>query len=67
MIIDLVGLKAVITYAPLPTDDPRQRRPDITRAREMLDWQPRIALREGLLRTIAYFDGLLAGTTATTS
>ncbi len=61
MVIDLIGSKAAIAYAPLPTDDPRQRRPDITRARQSLDWQPKIALREGLLRTIAYFDRLLAG------
>jgi UDP-glucuronate decarboxylase len=41
---------------PLPSDDPRQRRPDITRAHRLLDWRPEIGLREGLLRTIAYFE-----------
>jgi UDP-glucuronate decarboxylase len=43
----------------LPSDDPRQRQPDIRKARETLGWEPTIALREGLVRTIAYFDDLL--------
>ncbi|HEX8652770.1 MAG TPA: UDP-glucuronic acid decarboxylase family protein [Pyrinomonadaceae bacterium] len=46
---------APVKYYPLPQDDPRQRQPDITRARELLGWQPTIPLREGLERTIAYF------------
>jgi len=45
-----------ITYRPLPQDDPTQRRPDITRARQLLGWAPTIALREGLRRTIPYFE-----------
>ena len=45
---------------PLPADDPRQRQPNITRAKEQLNWQPRIPLREGLRHTIAYFDQLLS-------
>ena len=44
---------------PLPEDDPRQRCPDISRARELLDWHPRVPLKTGLERTIAYFDELL--------
>ena len=44
---------------PLPADDPKQRRPDITRAKQLLDWQPVTPLREGLERTITYFDNLL--------
>jgi hypothetical protein len=42
-------------YRPLPQDDPTQRRPDITRARELLNWQPTIPLRQGLERTVPYF------------
>ncbi|MBF0180197.1 MAG: SDR family oxidoreductase [Magnetococcales bacterium] len=60
-VIDLTHSRSSIAHAPLPTDDPRQRRPDITLAREQLDWEPRIALEEGLHRTIAYFDALLSG------
>jgi UDP-glucuronate decarboxylase len=45
---------------PLPSDDPKQRRPDITRAKTHLGWEPQIALREGLTATIAYFENLLA-------
>ena len=44
---------------PLPSDDPRQRQPDISLARERLDWEPVTPLREGLQKTIEYFDGLL--------
>ena len=49
-----------ISYHPLPSDDPKQRRPDITLARRHLDWQPSVPLREGLVSTIAYFRGILA-------
>jgi UDP-glucuronate decarboxylase len=45
----------------LPQDDPKQRQPDIALARERLNWQPTMPLREGLAKTIAYFDRLLAG------
>ena len=51
----LTGNPAGIAYHPLPTDDPKQRRPDITRARTLLGWEPQVALEEGLARTIAYF------------
>ena len=59
-IIDLVGSKSTIELRPLPKDDPRQRCPDITRAREVLKWQPRVGLEDGLRRTITYFDQLLS-------
>ena len=60
-IVTLCGSSATIVPAPLPTDDPRQRRPDITRAREALGWQPAVALEAGLEKTIAYFERLLSG------
>jgi UDP-glucuronate decarboxylase len=50
-----VGGEARIVYRPLPQDDPTQRKPDITRARERLGWEPKIQLAEGLERTVAYF------------
>jgi len=49
------GSKSQLTYAPLPEDDPRQRRPDISRAKDVLGWQPNVPLEAGLERTIAYF------------
>jgi UDP-glucuronate decarboxylase len=59
-VIDLTGAKSQVIHKPLPMDDPRQRKPDITLARETLQWQPAIALEEGLKQTIGYFDRLLA-------
>ena len=59
-VIDLTGSASKMVHKPLPQDDPRQRQPDITRAKEQLDWEPSIKLRDGLTKTIAYFDGLLA-------
>jgi UDP-glucuronate decarboxylase len=59
-IISLTGSRSRIEYRRLPQDDPRQRRPDITRARELLRWQPRVSLDDGLKRTIAYFDEQLS-------
>lgn len=59
-VIALTGSKSEITYKPLPADDPLQRKPDITLAREMLDWQPSVSLDEGLPLTIAYFRKALA-------
>jgi UDP-glucuronate decarboxylase len=53
--LKLVGSKSKIVYQPLPADDPRQRRPDITLARRVLKWEPAVALEEGLQRTIEYF------------
>ncbi len=58
-VIDLTGSKSKMVNKPLPQDDPRQRQPDITRAKTQLDWTPDIALRDGLTKTIAYFDSLL--------
>jgi dTDP-glucose 4,6-dehydratase len=54
-IIRMTGATSSIIYKPLPTDDPKQRRPDITRARTLLNWEPKIALEEGLVKTIEYF------------
>jgi dTDP-glucose 4,6-dehydratase len=51
----LVGAHGEIEFQPLPEDDPRQRQPDITKAREVLGWEPRVPLEEGLLRTVEYF------------
>jgi UDP-glucuronate decarboxylase len=55
MIIELTGSSSEINFQPLPEDDPAQRRPDITIAQKKLNWQPKIALQEGLLSTIQYF------------
>jgi UDP-glucuronate decarboxylase len=55
-IVGLAGSKSQIVFSPLPSDDPSRRCPDITLAKAMLDWQPRVPLQEGLLRTIEYFD-----------
>ena len=54
-IIAEVGTSGRIVHQPLPQDDPRRRRPDISRARAMLDWEPRVPLAEGLRQTCAYF------------
>jgi nucleoside-diphosphate-sugar epimerase len=54
-IIRLTGSKSRITYKPLPVDDPKQRQPDITRARTILGWEPKVQLEEGLLRTVGFF------------
>lgn len=55
MVIELAGSKSRISYRNLPADDPRQRKPDISRARAVLSWQPAVCLREGLQRTISWF------------
>jgi UDP-glucuronate decarboxylase len=60
MVIELTGSRSKIVNRPLPSDDPKQRRPDISLAQEMLGWQPRTPLREGLIKTIAYFDSFLS-------
>jgi UDP-glucuronate decarboxylase len=60
MVIDLTGSRSRIVQMSLPADDPRQRRPDITRAEMQLGWRPNTALRDGLVRTIAYFDKVLS-------
>jgi len=54
-IIRLIGSTSQIVYRPLPVDDPKQRQPDITRARTLLNWEPKVGLEEGLLKTVNYF------------
>src|SRR5262247_3313274 len=56
-IIRMTGSKSKVIYKPLPTDDPKQRRPDITRARTLLGWEPKVERREGMRRTLEYFRG----------
>jgi dTDP-glucose 4,6-dehydratase len=56
-IIRMTGSTSRLIYKPLPTDDPKQRRPDITRARTLLGWEPKVQLEEGLVKTIEYFRG----------
>jgi UDP-glucuronate decarboxylase len=63
MVKELTGSKSEIVIQPLPQDDPVRRRPDITLAKEKLGWEPTIPLREGLIRTVAYFRELLAAGT----
>ncbi|MGA8929639.1 MAG: UDP-glucuronic acid decarboxylase family protein [Pseudolabrys sp.] len=58
-IIEMIGSRSRIVHRPLPENDPRQRRPDISRAQELLSWAPRTALREGLTSAISYFEKLL--------
>jgi UDP-glucuronate decarboxylase len=58
-IIELTGSRSRIVHRPLPDDDPRQRRPDISRAQELLSWAPRTGFKDGLMRTIGYFEKLL--------
>ena len=62
--VELTGSKSRIVYLPLPQDDPKQRRPDISLAQQHLNWTPTIALRDGLQQTIDYFDKLLGKPTA---
>jgi len=54
-VLRLTGSKSKLIHMPLPQDDPKQRRPDITKAKQFLNWEPTIALEQGLERTIAYF------------
>ena len=58
-VIDLTGSKSKLTHRPLPSDDPKQRQPDITKAKALLGWQPGVRLRDGLKKTIEYFEALL--------
>jgi dTDP-glucose 4,6-dehydratase len=60
MVIELTGSKSKIVYQELPTDDPKVRKPDITRARAMLGWEPSVHVRDGVARTIEYFREALA-------
>ncbi len=58
-VLRLTESKSKISYLPLPQDDPKQRRPDITLAKEVLKWEPKVKLEDGLKETIAYFRGIL--------
>ncbi|MBO4528195.1 MAG: SDR family oxidoreductase [Victivallales bacterium] len=60
-VIELTGSKSKLVFKPLPQDDPKQRKPDITLAKKLLNWEPKVPLAEGLKKTIEYFDKLLAG------
>jgi UDP-glucuronate decarboxylase len=59
LIIKLTGTKSKLRFEPLPSDDPRQRQPDISEAKLTLNWEPKTQLKEGLTKTIAYFDNIL--------
>jgi len=59
VVLEVTGSSSTLEHRPLPVDDPRQRRPDLTLARSLLGWEPTIALREGVTRTTEYFRGLL--------
>ena len=59
LVVTLTNSRSRIVFQPLPPDDPRQRRPDIDMAKALLEWEPTVPLREGLIRTIAYFDRFL--------
>jgi UDP-glucuronate decarboxylase len=59
LVVRLTGSRSQIIYLPLPADDPRQRRPDIGRAAELLGWRPTLSVEAGVLKTIAWFDALL--------
>jgi UDP-glucuronate decarboxylase len=58
-VIELTGTKSKIVYQPLPADDPMQRNPDITLAKKVLNWEPKINLEEGLIKTIEYFKSIV--------
>jgi UDP-glucuronate decarboxylase len=59
-VIEITGSGSKIVHRPLPADDPKQRKPDISKAQELLDWRPTVPLRNGLTRTVAYFEQSLA-------
>lgn len=59
LVISLTDSRSKLVFEPLPADDPRQRQPDIRKAKEILRWEPKVALRDGLVKTIDYFDDLL--------
>jgi dTDP-glucose 4,6-dehydratase len=59
-VVAVTGAKVEITFKPLPQDDPLRRRPDLTKARTLLHWEPRVTLREGLQRSLAYFQACVA-------
>jgi UDP-glucuronate decarboxylase len=63
LILQLTGSRSKIVHRPLPEDDPKQRRPDISEAQRLLDWAPTVPLKKGLEATIAYFEALLGEVT----
>lgn len=62
LVLEITGSRSMLVHRPLPQDDPTQRKPDISRAKEHLGWSPTVQLREGLTRTIAYFESHLSDT-----
>jgi UDP-glucuronate decarboxylase len=60
LVLELTGSRSKIVHRPLPQDDPRQRQPDISEAERVLGWRPAVALKEGLTKTIPYFEELLS-------
>jgi UDP-glucuronate decarboxylase len=60
IVVEITGSASKIVHRPLPTDDPKQRQPEISKAQELLGWRPTVPLREGLTKTAAYFEDLLA-------
>jgi UDP-glucuronate decarboxylase len=60
LVLELTGSTSQLVWKPLPSDDPKQRQPDIGKARELLQWEPKVPLRAGLRKTIAYFESTLS-------
>jgi UDP-glucuronate decarboxylase len=60
LVIELTASKSKLIFEALPSDDPRQRQPDISKAKAVLGWEPKTQLREGLISTIAYFERMLS-------
>jgi UDP-glucuronate decarboxylase len=60
LVVELTATKSKLNFEPLPSDDPKQRKPDISKAKVILGWQPKIQLRQGIEKTVAYFDQLLS-------
>ncbi len=61
LVLEVTGSRSKLVYGALPPDDPKVRRPDITRARDLLDWEPKTSLREGLTLTVPYFESQVRG------
>jgi dTDP-glucose 4,6-dehydratase len=60
-VLAVTGSRSEIVFLPLPEDDPARRRPDITKAKGLLGWEPKVGLREGLKRSLGYFRGCVTG------
>jgi nucleoside-diphosphate-sugar epimerase len=67
LIVELTGSKSRIVYRPLPEDDPKVRQPDITRAKAVLGWEPRVPVRAGLVKTVEWFMANHRATTEATT